>query len=174
VQFSFEQHIAAPPERVLAALADPSYYEALRTLPGADVVSVEPPAHRGDRVLIRVGYHFRGELPGGARRLLDPGKLTWIVETDLDLARSEASFAVLPVHYPDLLSCSGTYRLTGVEGGTLQDVAGDLRVRMPLVGRPVERALVSGLQDRLRAESAALARWKPRSEPADERGERRT
>jgi len=38
-------------------------------------------------------------------------------------------------------------------------VEGDLAVSVPLVGRRVERAIVSGLEDHLQAEADLLASW---------------
>ena len=56
---------------------------------------------------------------------------------------------VLPDHYPDRLRASGTYRFGAGDDGpgtTLVTVEGDLKVQVPIVGRSVERVIVSDLR----------------------------
>lgn len=65
-----------------------------------------------------------------------------------------------PEHYGRRLSFSGTYRLDDAgEGRTNQHLEGDIRVRWPLVGAVVERAIVSGLRDHMAEEAKILQRW---------------
>jgi len=49
--------------------------------------------------------------------------------------------------------------LGAVDGATRRVIEGDLRVRFPLVGSTVERAIVSGLADHAAAEEEAVQAW---------------
>ena len=67
---------------------------------------------------------------------------------------------MLPDHYPDRLSASGTYRFEEGDAGpgsTVVEVEGDLKVRVPIVGRSVERVIVADLRAYIADEVAGIA-----------------
>ena len=69
---------------------------------------------------------------------------------------------MLPDHYPDRLSASGTYRFEEGDGGpetTVVEVEGDLKVRVPIVGRSVEKVIVNDLRAYIADEVAGIAGW---------------
>ena len=71
-------------------------------------------------------------------------------------------FELHPDHYADRLSCRGSYRLVADpvdDGATIRAAEGDVKVRAPLVGSSVEKALVSGLHEHLEAEADIVARF---------------
>src|SRR6266566_3970264 len=91
---------------------------------------------RDREVFLRVRYAFTGELAAPARRVLDPAKLTWVVESTVDRAKHTTSFRMLPDHYRDRLECDGFYSLIADgPAATIQRMGGDLRVNYPIVGR---------------------------------------
>ena len=75
-----------------------------------------------DRVLLEVRFAFTGSVSPAVRAVVDPGKMSWITRTELLLAEGRSSWTVLPDHYPDRLSASGTYRFE--EGGGTRHVRG--------------------------------------------------
>ncbi len=98
---------------------------------------------------LEVRMAFIGSVSPAVRRVVDPAKMTWITRTEIVPAEARSSWVVLPDHYPDRLSASGTYRFDEGDGGpgsTDVEVEGELKVRVPIVGRSVERVIVSGLQ----------------------------
>ena len=103
----------------------------------------------GDRVLLEVRFAFTGSLSPAVRAVVDPAKMSWITRTELLLAEGRSSWVVLPDHYPDRLSAAGTYRFEEGDAGpgsTDVEVEGDLKIRVPLVGRSVERVIVGDLR----------------------------
>ena len=60
---------------------------------------------------------------------------------------------MVPDHYGDRFSCSGSYRFEQAGDGSRRRGEGDLRVRALLVGAAVEGAIVSGLQEHLEEET---------------------
>jgi hypothetical protein len=92
-------------------------------------------------------------------KVVDPHRLTWVEDSELDRATHRTVFTIRPDHYPDRLSCSGTVTLDAVNGGTRRTVDGDLTVRFPLVGAKVERAIVSGLHDHASVETGIVQAW---------------
>lgn len=160
MRFDLRQRIAAPVADVADAFCDPAFYVALGEAPklgGAEVLGREV---QGDEVIMRVRYRFSGDLSSAARAVLDPSKLTWVDESRHDLSTHVVRFELQPDHYADRFSCRGGYRLeTDPDDpeGTVRTAGGDVKVRAPLVGSSVEKALISGLREHLEAEADIVA-----------------
>ena len=65
---------------------------------------------------------------------------------------------MVPDHYADRMSASAT--TTFVESGadTVRRVHGEVKVRVPLVGGQVEKAIVSGLKEHFADEQRVVSR----------------
>jgi hypothetical protein len=160
VRFDVDQPIAAPAQRVEEALVDPGFYEALATMPNIGEPDVLECTASDGKVRLRVRYAFTGELAAPARRVLDPAKLTWVVDSTVDRATHTTSFRMLPDHYRDRLECEGSYSLIAADpASTIQRMAGDLRVNYPIVGRLAERGIVLGLKENVAQQAHVIERW---------------
>ncbi len=137
-----------PPARAVAAYASPSFYESRD-----DIAVLGAVEHDG---AVEVRYRFRGNVSGAVRRVVDPAKLSWVTRMSVMADTLRCEWDVVPDHYPDRLSSSGRYTFEPGDGGTLVGVEGELQVRVPLVGRSVERAIVSGLRNYIEAEVASI------------------
>lgn len=160
MDFTVTETIGAGRDHVVRALADPGYYAGL----GDASTSVRAPELLSSAVTdgtlhLRVRYAFAGSITGPAARVVDVDKLTWIIETTYDTAAHRGSLVVLPDHYQGMLRCSGTLTLEEVADGTLETVAGRLEVRVPLVSKAAERAILGGFTTQLGREAEALTRW---------------
>jgi len=159
VRFSLDQDLPGAVDEVLGVLADPGFVPELGALP-----KVGPPElleHRvtDDILHQRVRYRFTGALSPAVTRVIDPARLVWVDDTTYDLRAGSATFRILPEHYANRLRCSGRHRFTPRPGGCRRSIEGDLTVSYPLVGRAVERAILSGLEDHLGAEADLIGRW---------------
>lgn len=156
MRFSVEQLFEAPATEVAQALADPALYEALpdlRKLSRPDVVAHDI---EGDVVHLSLRYRFDGDLSSAARAVVDPARLTWVERSIHDLATHTGTYTMDADHYADRFRCSGTFRYVDSGSGCRRIVEGDLRVRVPLVGGAVERAIVSGLREHLDQQAPAV------------------
>ena len=160
MHFNVDQPIAAPCERVEEALLDPAFYKALETIPNIGEPEVLEHTEAGGQVRMRIHYAFTGDLAPAARRVLDPSKLTWVVESTADRSSHVTTFRMVPDNYRDRLECGGTFTLLpdGTER-TIQHMEGDLRVHYPVVGRLAERGIFLGLKEHLGQEAQVLERW---------------
>lgn len=137
-------------EQVQEAFLDPEFYAGLGSL-GA----IAPPELRSltrseRRATAVVAYRFAGQLNGPARRLLDPGKLSWAQVTEMDLEAHRAEVTMVPDNYANLLSFAGWYELSDAGPGRCrQHLEADLRVHLPLLGPLAERALATSVRDNL-------------------------
>lgn len=159
-RFTVEQLIDADPDAVQAAFCDDAFYAALGELP--DIAQPEVVEHTtaGDTVHLRVRYRFNGSLAPPVRAVLDPSKLTWIDESTVDVPGRRTRWAIHPEHYARNLHCGGEYQfMPAAGGGTTQRLEAELRVRWPLVGGLVERALLSGIRQHLAAEAPIVERF---------------
>jgi hypothetical protein len=158
VRFSVQQDLAGTPAEVLDVLADPGFVPELGALPKVGTPELLEHRVEGSRLHQRVRYRFTGDLSPAVTRVLDPSRLVWVDDTTWDLDAATASFRIVPDHYANRLRCSGRQRVVARGDGARRTVEGDLTVSYPLVGRAVERAILSGLEDHLDAEAALLAR----------------
>jgi hypothetical protein len=163
VKFAIRQAVAVPPARAMAAYGSPTFYEGR---PARDDIAVRDVVRHeatGDRVLLEVRFAFTGSVSPAVRAVIDPAKMSWITRTEILLAEDRSSWVVLPDHYPDRLSASGVYRFeVGDAGlGTCDvEVEGELKVRVPIVGRSVEKVIVGDLRAYIADEVAGIADWK--------------
>jgi hypothetical protein len=160
VRFDVDERIGAPRGAVIVAFTDPTFYASLGAIPNIGAPVVLARDERDGIVHLRIQYRFTGDLPGPARRVLNPAKLTWVDHSAVDLDAGRIDFHIVPDHYPDRLEFAGT--TTFVADGAArcrQHVAGDLRVHYPVVGRVVERAILSGIREHLTHEARVVERF---------------
>ena len=159
MRFRIEQNFDAPLEDVEAAFVDPAFLEELGTLPKLGRPELVDQREDGDLVHQRVRYAFAGELSSAVTAVVDPDKLTWVEESTLDRRTHRTRFTIVPDHYKTRLSCDGEFVLEPTGTGARRVATGELKVRFPLVGGKVERAIVSGLEEHAEREVDAMARW---------------
>jgi hypothetical protein len=162
VKFAVRQAVGVPPARAMAAYGSPAFYEGRPAREDIAVREVVRHEAAADRILLEVRFAFTGSVSPAVRAVVDPGKLSWITRTELLPAEARSSWVVLPDHYPDRLSARGTYRFEERDGGpgsTNVEVEGDLKIRVPIVGRSVERVIVSGLRAYIADEVARIPDW---------------
>ena len=162
MRFRIEQRFRATVADVGRALTSVEYLTASM----AELPDIGRPAVRGHRRVgatthLELEYRFGGSLPSVARRVIDPSKLSWIEETSIDATQWTAAFTMTPTHYASFFRCQGTWQLLERAGQTIRVIEGELKVNspVPFVGGQVEKAIVSGLRERLVLEPPLLERW---------------
>jgi Protein of unknown function (DUF2505) len=162
VDVAIEQRFAAPREVVEAAFCNPDFIARLADLPVIGEARLLD-QHRADGVVSqRVHYRFTGQLSPVVTAVVDPARLTWVEETVFRPAEHRADVTIVPDHYPGRLRCSLQVRFEpdGPDGGgSRRVVTGTVAVPMPLVGRRVEAAIVSGMREQAERQVDLLAAW---------------
>jgi hypothetical protein len=160
VHFRLEQSFAAPVDAVALAFTEPELYEALGGLPKLGRPEVLSRTEDGEVVSLEVRYRFTGDLSAAARRVVDPAKLSWVERSTHDLARHQVDFNLVPDNYGNMLRASGRYSFEPDGPNATRRVAeGDVAVKLPLVGKAVENAIVSGIREHLTAEVPVVERY---------------
>lgn len=159
MRFEIEQDITGPVEAVARAYTDPRFYELLGELPKLGRPEVLERREDGSVVHLAVRFRFTGNLSPAVTRVVDPARLTWVEQSVHDLERHTVTFHMQPDNYADRLRFDGSSRFEPAGDGRTRRVAeGDVSVRVPLVGRTVEGAIVSGLREHLAAEVEVVER----------------
>lgn len=148
MQFHIEQRFNADRDTVEAALYSPALLERLATLPKLGGAVLLDEQIDGHRIARRVRYKFTAALSSAVTAVLDPDNLTWVEESVHDATTHVTTWAIVPDHYADRLTCRGTFSLVAKnDTQSLRQTAAEIKVHFPLVGGRVERAIVSGLQE---------------------------
>ena len=145
-------------DQLLAWFTDPDFYPTLGGLPQISVPEIVSHSVSGATVRLDLRQRYTGDLPSAALTFIDADRLSWVEELVFDLDAATATTRLRPDHYPDRLTCTGTYTFQADGAGrSRRRLDGDLKVRVPLVGGRVEKALVSGLQEHAVAEQQLIA-----------------
>jgi hypothetical protein len=157
VKFSTTQAVAVTPARAMAAYGSPGFYEGRSVQDHIEVLEVVRHQDTGSRLLMEVRFAFRGPISPAVQRIIDRNKMSWITRNEIRPDEARADWKVLPDHYPDRLSAAGVYTFEagggeGDETGTVVGIEGDLNVHVPVLGKSVERVIVSGLRKYFEAE----------------------
>jgi hypothetical protein len=161
MRFEVVQHLHAPMEIVEQALVNPRFLETLGRLPKLGRPELLEQRDMGDRVFLRVRYHFEGNLSSAVKAFIDPAKLSWVEDSLQDRKTHLTDIEIVPDHYTSIFRCSGLIRLTtdATTGGTVRVATGDVVIGVPVFGAKAEAAIVSGLREHADLEAEALDNW---------------
>jgi Protein of unknown function (DUF2505) len=161
VRFQIEQRFTANANEVLRALISEKYLrEGMAKLP--DISEPDVVQHSTANAIRNVlKFHFGGHLPSVVTTVVDPKKLSWVEDTHIDLTQRTASFTITPAHYANFFGCRGSWTIIPNGASSTRLIEGIMKVSSPIpfVNGQVERAIVSGLRERLVLEPAILDSW---------------
>jgi len=156
VRFEISQDFRHEPRAVDEAYADPELYPTLVGLPNLGGMEVRSSERTGDTVRIKIHTLFVREFSPAVAAAIDPSKLSWVQDSTFDLAAGTATFRFVPDNYADRFSAEGRTRTVAAGDGATRTLSGEVKVRAPLVGGRVEKAIVEGLEEYLAAEAALV------------------
>ena len=159
MRIAIRQAVSVAPAQAMAAYGSPAFYAGRPVRDDIAVLEVVRHDDDGQRVLIEVRFAFTGSVSPAVRAVIDPAKMSWITRTEVRPAEARTDWVVLPDHYPDRLRASGSYGFAPGDDGpasTVITVEGDVRIHVPIVGRSVERVIVSDLARYIEDEVASI------------------
>ena len=156
VDFTLHQQIDAPIDAVEAALVDSAFLARMDELPKLGSAEVVRNERDGDVVNLAVRYLFQAELSSAVTRVVDPDKLTWVEESECDLAAHRTTCVIRPDNYANLLQGSYDATIEAAGDGVRRTITGRIKVKVPLLGGKVERAIVGGLSENADAQAILL------------------
>jgi hypothetical protein len=157
MRFDVEHRFPAPPAAMIEVFCDPDFHARL-DLPDLSRPDVVESSVDGNTRVLRLRYAYVGQLDGIAKTIVGDRPLTWIQELRLDTATFTGSLTYSADGDAGRLNGEATVTITALDDGSCsRHIAGDLRVRIPVVGGRAEKAIVPGLIRRIDVEAAALA-----------------
>jgi hypothetical protein len=156
MDFEIEQTLRGAPDQVDAALVDPAFLARMAELPKLGSAEVVAQTRDGTTVQQQVRYLFRAELSGAVTKVVDPDRLTWVEDSAIDLATHLTRCTIRPDFYANLLAGRYDARIVADGTGSRRTITGSLKVKVPLVGGKVERAIVGGLEENAAAQAELL------------------
>lgn len=157
MRFAAEHDFAASCAEVATVLCDPDFHTTL-ALPDLSLPTVVSHADDGTTKELTLRHEYVGQLDPIARKVIGGRRLTWIQALRLDTTTYRGTLTFSAEAAPDRLN--GRADVSLVADGDQRchrRIAGDLHVRVPLVGGTAEGRIVPGLVARLGVEAAALA-----------------
>jgi hypothetical protein len=157
MRFEAEHAFPGSPAAVAGVLCDPDFHTNL-DLPDLSRPTVVEHSDDGPTRTLTLRYEYRGQLDPIARKVIAGRELTWIQALRLDTATFAGTLTFSAEAAPDRLNGRADVALAaGGDDRCTRRIAGDLHVKVPLVGGTAERRIVPGLLIRLDVEAAALA-----------------
>jgi hypothetical protein len=155
VRFTAEHHFSSTVRAVADVLLDADFHARL-ALPDVALPEVVISERSGSVGTLRLRYEFVGHLDPIARRLVGSRALTWVQELQLDAANGRGTLSIAVDGEPDRVRGYATVAIEQLASGSVRRIAGELQIRVPLVGGTAERRIVPGIVRRLDMEAAAV------------------
>jgi hypothetical protein len=157
MKFGFEQRWTTTVDEVVELYLDEDFWREAtgfsKTSP-PEVLEVTRDANRG---FTRLRWKLSVDLPKEATRFIDPDNVSWVEETTWDIGAATATVVFVPAQGASLMKVSADIVVVPDGSDAVRRVTGDLRVRIPLLGGRVERAVVDGVGDHLTEEAEVVA-----------------
>jgi hypothetical protein len=163
MKFELVHRFAATIADFERVLDDGGLYERLQqAMPAIEKIEPLERVDEGGRVRRRVRYtpNTDGKIPSFGRSVVKPSMLRWIEESTYDRARHRFDYRILPnlpESWRDRFQSQGSYELTQEGSEVLRRIEGEVVVRVPLLGRTVEKLLVKEVTENFRAEAEAMS-----------------
>ncbi len=163
MKFVIEQVFDGPPIELCNAFTQPAYLSMMGKLADLGAPQLISQKRLKGTVTQQIRTTFQGKLPAVALKAIDPARLSWDEFAEIDTKLFTATFKMVPVHYQSYFRCSGQWVLTeDDDGSTGRQISGELKVSSPIpfVNGQVERAIISGLRERLAHEPAIYREYR--------------
>lgn len=159
MHFEVVHEFPAPCAAVVDVLCDPAFHTQL-DLPDLSRPVVVTSSADGTTRILALRYEYIGQVDPIARRIVGNRTLTWMQELRLDTHSLVGTLSFSAEEDEKRLNGRAEVAITAIDDGTRtrRRIAGDLHVRVPLVGGTAERRIVPGLVRRLDVEAEALTR----------------
>lgn len=157
MKFGFEQRWTATVHEVVDVYTDESFWASLppfRTTAPPEILEVR---RERTSAFTRLRYRLNVELPKEAARFIDPDDVSWVEESTWDLSAATAGVRFLPDQGASLMRADASVEVVADGDDAVRRVRGELKVRIPLLGGKVERAVVGNIGEHLEEEADAVA-----------------
>ena len=157
MKFGFEQRWHCTPSAVADLYLSEDFWNSLDDLTKTSPPEVLEVTRKKKTAITRLRYSLNVDLPSEASRFIDPDDVTWVEQVEWNLKDLSAKVNFFPDQGSALMSASGEAVVFAEEDEAVRQIRGELKVRIPFLGKKVERAIIEGIGDHLEEEAAAAA-----------------
>lgn len=156
MKYSDNNHYPIPADKVLKAFTDPAFFERKYQAQGAEDIQQLRHEQTGNRFTITFSRTVEVEvnLPGFASKHV-PERITLIQTDSWDLDARRGSLDIRFDGMPASVKCEMQLEDNG--GSTLHALDFDIAVKVPLIGKKLEKLLADGLQKTFQRDSRIAA-----------------
>jgi Protein of unknown function (DUF2505) len=159
VKFELRHRFDAPIEDVTKTILDRDYQESLDPIGPLKSRTLISQVEEGGIVVRKVRCVLNLEFAGPAKAILGSADPAWIEESTWFPQEMAWRWKVIPEVVANILSANGALQLIEEGEATSRLVSGDVRVRVPFVGKAVERSIVEGVTKVYDEEAERLTHW---------------
>ena len=160
MHFTTQHRFPAAPARVAALMVDPEFEGAVQ-LPDLSPPDVVEHDTDGNEHVLKLRYEYVGQLDPMAKRLLAGRQLALVQTVRIDPDTGLGALTIEAEADPGRLHGNAQITLTAAGAGdgdaSVRGLDGDFVVKVPVIGRTIERKLLPGILARLDVEADALA-----------------
>ena len=157
MQFEREHEFAGTVEQVASLMSDPNF-QTMLDLPDLSRPDVVAHDVDGTSHWLTLRYEYIGQLDPIAQKVVGGRKLTWVQDLRIDVATGVGTLGFSADGVGGRADGTATVTITATgDDACRRRIAGDFRIRIPLVGGKAERAIVPGLERRLDVEAAEVS-----------------
>ena len=163
MKFQIDDRFSASLADFEKLLDDPALHDKLaQAMPGIERIEPLERVDEGQTIRRRVRYtpKTEGKIPAFGRGVVKSSMLRWIEESSYDKAAHKFDYRILPnlpESWRDRFSSHGSYQLMQSGSEVVRRIEGEIVVRVPLLGRTIEKMLVREVTENFRAESTAMS-----------------
>jgi len=141
MKLHLEHTFDCTPEEYWAMYTDPEFDQRMGNMSAVERNVLED-TDDGVRGVRRLQYTTRKPLPGPMKKALGAERLTYEQINRLDRSASRIDWEIRPGVMPDKIQARGHYTAVAHGRGCRVTVHGDVSVRIPLIGKRIEKAVV--------------------------------
>jgi hypothetical protein len=156
MHFEVKHELSGSPAAVATILCNPVFHQGLE-LPDVSTPEVVEHSTSGGSCVCKLRYEFTGHLDPIAQKVVAGRKLEWNQDLTLDCEAGRGTLDFAASLDPKRLNGRATVTLDALgDARTHLTIAGDLHVRIPLLGGRAEKAIVPGIVRRLEVEADGI------------------
>lgn len=163
MRFEIVHTLPADRDTVLQVMQEKAYYEYLQQHhPDVDRIEMLSVEDRGTTVRRRVHYQPKPIIKSVGPKKVPPEAMAWVEESTLDKAGYRLTFTNVPIKdwVQQRMTNNGTIEFSDAGGGqTKRVVAGELKIKFPLLGAIAERIVYGKAKDLLDGEARLFGEY---------------
>lgn len=147
MRFHMEHQFNWPTEKIVEILKSGQYLVPMDKMPNVNEyreVSVE---RKGSKIFKKCEWCVHGKIPKMAQKVIRPEMLTFIENTVWDDETTTFTTKIIPHFFKNQFDCRTQSKWGSAgEGKTVRKFQGNIIIKFPLIGPPVEKAIIQQLK----------------------------